>query len=152
MESKRHQVVNLFIRSDQVIRSSIECGVKDTGLHRSQHRILMILGKHPDCSQTMLARKLEVSPAAVAVALKKLEKSGYIERQSVESDNRMNHVVVTPKGMEAIRVSCAYFQEVENVLLDGFSEEDLDILERFLKKVIQNGENYYRPVNEKKGK
>lgn len=150
MESKRRQVVNLFKRSDQVIRSSIECGVKDTGLHRSQHRILMILGKHPDCSQTMLARKLEVSPAAVAVALKKLEKSGYIERQSVESDNRMNHVVVTPKGMEAIRLSCIYFQEVENALLDGFSEKDLDILEQFLKKVIQNGENYC--LNEKKGK
>lgn len=152
MESKQHQIVNLFRRSDQVIRSSIECRVKDTGLHRSQHRILMILGKHPDCSQTMLARKLEVSPAAVAVALKKLEKSGYIERQSVESDNRMNHVVVTSKGMEAIRRSCVYFQEVENALLDGFSEEELDMIEQFLKKLIQNGENYYRPVNEKKDK
>lgn len=145
MESKEHQIVNLFRRSDQVIRSSIECRVKDTGLHRSQHRILMILGKHPDCSQTMLAEKLEVSPAAVAVALKKLEKSGYIERQSVESDNRMNHIVVTPKGLEAIRLSCVYFQEVENALLDGFSEEEMELLEGFLKKIIQNGKNFYRP-------
>lgn len=112
----------------------------------------MILGKHPDCSQTMLARNLEVSPAAVAVALKKLEKSGYIERQSVESDNRMNHIAVTPKGMEAIRVSCAYFQEVENVLLHGFSEEELDTVERFLRKIIQNGEDYYRSETGKKDK
>lgn len=152
MESMQHQIVNLFRRSDQVIRSSIECRVKDTGLHRSQHRLLMILGRHPDCSQTMLAGKLEVSPAAVAVALKKLEKSGYIERQSVESDNRMNHVVVTAKGMEAIRLSCVYFQEVESALLDGFSKEDLEVLEGFLKKIIQNGENFYRPVSKKNSK
>lgn len=152
MDSMRHQIVNLFMRSDQVIRSSIECRVKDTGLHRSQHRLLMILGKHPDCSQTMLARKLEISPAAVAVALKKLEKSGHIERQCVESDNRMNHVVVTQKGMEAIRLSCVYFQEVENALLDGFSKEDLETLEGFLKKMIQNGENFYRPIAQKKSK
>ncbi len=152
MENKRHQIVNLFRRSDQVIRSSVEYRVKDTGLHRSQHRLLMILGKHPDCSQTMLARELEVSPAAVAVALKKLEKSGYIERQSVESDNRMNHVVVTQKGMEAIRLSCVYFQEVENALLDGFSKEDLEVLEGFLKRFIQNGEDFYRPITEKNSK
>lgn len=152
MESKQHQIMNLFRRSDQVIRSSLECRVKDTGLHRSQHRILMILGKHPDYSQTMLARKLEVSPAAVAVALKKLEKSGYIERQSVESDNRMNHIAVTPKGLEAIRLSCVYFQEVENALFQGFSEEELDTVERFLRKIIQNGEDYYRSETGKKDK
>lgn len=152
MESKQHQIVNLFRRTDQVIRSSIECRVKDTGLHRSQHRILMILGKHPDHSQTALAGILEVSPAAVAVALKKLEKSGYIEKQCVESDNRMNHVVVTPKGREAIRVSCAHFQEVESALFHGFSEEDLDAVERFLKRVIQNGEDYCWSVTGKKGK
>lgn len=143
MESKQHQIVNLFRRSDQVIRRSVECKVKDTGLHRSQHRILMILGKHPDCSQTVLAEKLEVSPAAVAVALKKLEKAGYIARMSDKQDNRMNHVVVTPKGQEAIRISCIYFQEVENALLDGFSDEDLDAVEGFLSRIIRNGEKYY---------
>lgn len=152
METKEHQIVNLFRRSDQAVRQAIECGVKETGLHRSQHRILMILGKNPDCSQTMLANMLEVSPAAVAVALKKLEKAGYIARQCNELDNRKNHVVVTEKGMEAIRISCIYFQQVENALLQGFSEKELDAAERFLKKVIQNGEDYYRSEMEKKGK
>lgn len=152
MESMQHQIVNLFRRSDQVIRSAIECRVKDTGLHRSQHRLLMILGRHPDYSQTMLARQLEISPAAVAVSLKKLEKSGYIERQSVESDNRVNHVEVTEKGMEAIRLSCVYFQEVENALLAGFSKEDLEVLEGFMKRIIQNGEDFYRPIVQKNGK
>ena len=144
MESKQHQIVNLFRRSDQVIRRSVECKVKDTGLHRSQHRILMILGRHPDCSQTVLAEKLEVSPAAVAVALKKLEKAGYIARACDDKDNRMNHVVVTPKGLEAIRISCIHFQEVENALLKGFSDEELDAAERFLRRFIQNGEDYYK--------
>lgn len=152
MESKQHQIVNLFRRSDQAVRQAIECRVKDTGLHRSQHRLLMILGKNPDCSQTMLANMLEVSPAAVAVALKKLEKSGYITRQCNEMDNRVNHVVVTEKGMAAIHMSCIYFQEVENALLEGFSEEELDAVERFLKKVIQNGEGYYRSVTARESK
>lgn len=151
MESREHQIVNLFKRSDQAVRRAIELGVKDTGLHRSQHRLLMILGRNPDCSQTVLANMLEVSPAAVAVALKKLEKSGYIERQCYELDNRMNHVVVTEKGMEAIRMSCIYFQKVENVLLQGFSEEELDAAEKFFRKVIQNSEDFCKSENKKKG-
>ena len=112
----------------------------------------MILGRHPDCSQTMLANMLEVSPAAVAVALKKLEKSGYIERQCNELDNRMNHVVVTEKGMEAIHMSCIYFQKVEQALLQGVSEEEMDAAEKFLMKVIQNSEDFCRSESEKKGK
>lgn len=152
MDSREHQIVNLFRRSDQAVRRAIERGVKDTGLHRSQHRILMFLGRHPDCSQTMLANLLEVSPAAVAVALKKLEKSGYIERQCNELDNRMNHVVVTEKGMEAIHMSCIYFQKVEKALLQGISEEEMDAAEKFLMKVIQNSEDFCRSESEKKGK
>lgn len=142
MEDSRHQAVNLFRQCDQVIKRSIEKKVKDTGLYRSQHRLLMILGKHPDCSQTLLAEKLEVSSAAVAVALKKLEKSGYIERTSDETDSRMNHVVITAKGQEAIRISCVYFQEVEGALFEGFSEKEISDMGNFLKRIIQNGENY----------
>lgn len=152
MENRGHQIVNLFRRSDQAVRRAMERGVKDTGLHRSQHRLLMILGRNPDCSQTMLANMLDVSPAAVAVALKKLEKSGYIERQCNELDNRVNHVVVTKKGMEAIRLSWIYFQKVENALLEGFSEEELEAAEKFLTKVIQNSEDFCRYEDEKKGK
>lgn len=150
MEDKRHQIVHLFRQSDHAVRQAFECGVKDTGLHRSQHRLLMILGRNPDCSQTMLANMLEVSPAAVAVALKKLEKSGYIERQCNKMDNRMNHVVVTNKGMEAIRNSCIFFQKIENALLMGFTEEELNAADKFLKKVIQNSENFCKAENEKR--
>lgn len=142
MEESQHQIVNLFRQCDQAIKRSIGKRVKDTGLYRSQHRLLMILGKHPDCSQTMLAEKLEVSSAAVAVALKKLEKSGYIERTNDETDNRMNHVVITAKGQEAIRISCVYFREIENALFEGFSEKELEEIKGFLTRIIQNGERY----------
>ena len=76
--------------------------------------------------------------------MKKLEKAGYIARVCDDKDNRMNHVVVTPKGLEAIRISCIYFQEVENALLKGFSEEEMDMVEGFLNRFIQNGEDYYK--------
>ena len=143
----QHQIVNLFRQSDQIMKRVVGKKVEDTGIYRSQHRLLMILGKHPDCSQTAIAGKMEISPAAVAVSLKKLEKSGYITRSCDEEDNRMNHVVITDKGKKAIDQSILYFQEIEDTMFEGFSEEDLETYAAFLEHFISNGEKYYRKLS-----
>ncbi|MDE5907330.1 MAG: MarR family transcriptional regulator [Lachnospiraceae bacterium] len=141
-----HQIINLFRQMDQSLKRAISKKVKDTGIYRSQHRLLMFLGKHPDCSQTELAEKMDISPAAVAVSLKKLEKGGYINRQSHAEDNRINHVEVTEKGKGAISVSIQYFKEIENAMLKDFSAQELDNLKHYLERIIQNGENYYESL------
>lgn len=143
----QHQIVNLFRQSDQSMKRVIGKKVEDTGIYRSQHRLLMILGKHPDCSQTVIANKMEISPAAVAVSLKKLEKSGYITRSCDEEDNRMNHVVITEKGKKAIDQSILYFQEIEDAVFDGFTEEELETYVAFLERFISNGERYYQELS-----
>lgn len=144
-----HEIINLFRQMDQSLKRAISRKVKDTGIYRSQHRLLMLLGKHPDCSQTELAEKMDVSPAAVAVSLKKLEKGGYINRQSHAEDNRINHVEVTDKGQEAISVSIQYFKEVESAMLKGFSLEEMGRLRNYLERIIQNGETYYQSLLKK---
>ncbi|NBJ93171.1 MarR family winged helix-turn-helix transcriptional regulator [Parablautia muri] len=140
----QHQIINLFRQVDQSFKRVADKRVTDTGLYRSQHRMLMILGKHPDCSQTELAEMLDISPAAVAVTLKKLEKAGYISRQCNVEDNRINHVIMTEKGKKAIDISLVYFKEIENALLMGFSKEEMELLEGFFLRIIKNGEIYYQ--------
>lgn len=143
----QHQIVNLFRQSDQIMKRVIGKKVEDTGIYRSQHRLLMILGEHPDCSQRAIAAKMEISPAAVAVSLKKLEKSGYITRSCDTEDNRMNHVVITDKGRKAINQSILHFQEIEDALFEGFSEEELKVHTAFLERFISNGERYYQNLS-----
>ena len=146
-EELQHRSINLFRQTDQIMKRVIDKKVEDTGVYRSQHRLLMILGKHPDCSQTVIANKLEISPAAVAVSLKKLEKSGYITRSCDAEDNRMNHVVITEKGKKAIDQSILYFQEIENTMFEGFSNEELEMYTAFLERIISNGERYYQKLS-----
>ena len=140
----QHEIIHLFRCTDQVLKRAIGRKVEGTGLYRSQHRLLMILGKHPDCSQTAIAEKIEISPPAVAVTLKKLEKGGYISRQCLEEDNRVNEVVVTEKGRQAISESIVCFQEVESAILKGFSDQEMEQLSGFLQRMIANGEDYSR--------
>lgn len=144
MGEKPHQIVNLLRAADRLLKRSIDKKVEGTGVYRSQHRLLMLLGKFPECSQTEIAEKMEVSPAAVAVSLKKLEKSGFISRQCNENDNRVNHIAVTDKGWKTIKTSIDDFNEIENAFFVDFSEEEMEQLGEYLRRIIQNGEKYYQ--------
>ena len=146
MEEQKHRIIHLMGVTDRTLKRSISKKVENTGVFRSQHRLLMILGKHPDCSQTELAERLEISSAAVAVSLKKLEKSGFISRQCQENDNRVNQVVITEKGWEIIDQSVQYFKEMDKAFLKDFSLEELRQLEAFLERMIKNGEDYYQTL------
>lgn len=146
---EQHRIIDLFRNADRMIKRSIDKKVEGTGVYRSQHRMLMILGKHLEISQTELAEKMEISPAAVAVSLKKLEKSGFISRAAHEDDNRVNHVTVTEKGRLTIEVSIEYFKEMEAALMKDFSMEELEVLEKFFKRIIANGEEYYKSLVDK---
>lgn len=146
MGEKQHQIVNLFRVADRILKRSIDKKVEGTGVYRSQHRLLMLLGKFPECSQTEIAEKMEVSPAAVAVSLKKLEKSGYVSRQCNENDNRVNHVAVTEKGWKTIKASINDFNEIENAFFVGFSEAEMEQLEEYLRRIIKNGDIYYQSL------
>lgn len=149
---KQRGLVNLLRMTDKTIKRTIEKRVEGTGVYRSQHRLLMSLGKNPECSQTELADKLEISPAAVAVSLKKLEKAGYIERQCKESDNRINHIVITEKGRQIIEVSICYFREMDEAFFADFTTEEMGQLENFLGRIIKNGEAFYSKIGEAENK
>ncbi len=143
---KNRRIMDWFRRADRNVKRSIEKKVEDTGVYRSQHRLLMMLGKHPNCSQSEIAEKMNISPAAVAVSLKKLEKSGHISRQCDENDNRVNSIEITDRGKMTISVSEKYFREIDSALLQGFSETELNQFESFMKRMAQNGESYYQSL------
>ena len=146
MGEKEHELVHLLHIVDRNFKRSIDKKVESTGVYRSQHKLLMMLGRHPDCSQTELAEKMEVSPAAIAVSLKKLEKGGFVSMQCHENDNRVNYVKVTEKGRKAIEVSIRYFQEIDEAMFADFTDEEIERLGGYLHRVIANGETYYQKL------
>ena len=133
-----HEVMKNFRMADSTLRRAIEKYVARTGVYRSQHRLLMILGKHPDCSQMELAQRLEITPAAVATTIKKLEKGGYVTRLVSEQDNRVNKLAVTEKGERIIAQSIQIFGEVEQKALQDFSPEEVLQFNDFVQRIRKN--------------
>lgn len=110
----------------------------DEEIYRSQHRLLMHLGRNPDCSQNELAARLDISPAAVAVSLNKLEKGGYIARKTNSDDHRSNRVAITDKGNRIIQDSIRFFDEIDRGMFGGFMPEEMEQFHELLERAYRN--------------
>ena len=137
-ESQAHILVEKYIMSTKLHKMYLERELKGSGVFRSQHQILMSIAKVPNASQKEIAQCQQVSTATIAVALKKLEKGGYISRAVDAADNRFNQICITPKGQEVVEQSKRVFQRSEKALFQNFSQEEMDLLEDFLDRMRWN--------------
>lgn len=120
------RTVGMFIKTDRLHRKAFENLVSGLGIHRSQHRLLMHLAKDEGMSQTELAAHLEISTAAVAVTIRKLEAGGYIEKRTAENDSRYNEIKISDKGRAIVSLSEKQFSAVDGAMLGGIDREKLD--------------------------
>lgn len=89
-------------------------------------------------SQKELAKRLEISPAALAVTLRKLESGGYLEKQQVKADGRLNEVTLTECGWRVRELSRETFSAIDAQMFEGFSDEELSVLVGFLERMQSN--------------
>ena len=128
----------MMIRTDRMHKCMIDNRVRDIGIHRTQHRILMHLARHGKLpSQKELAERLDITPAAVTGALKKIEQDGYIER-TLGHDTRFNEIKITEKGKAMVALTREMFSSADRAMFEGFTEEELDTYISCLEKLQAN--------------
>ena len=137
-ETKLSRAIEMMIKTDKMHRCMIDTRAKEIGIHRTQHRILMHLaidGMLP--SQKELADRLDITPAAVTVALKKIEQDGYVER-TLGQDTRYNELKITEKGRALVNLTREIFSAADAAIFDGFSDEELETYISCLEKLQIN--------------
>ena len=143
-DSATHRACRAFIGTDRMHRRLFERMVADLGIHRSQHFLLMNIDRNGVGSQKELAARLDISGAAVAVALKKLEAGGYIERAAAENDSRNNEIRITDEGKRVISVSRDYIQRLDEAMFRGIEGESLAEFMRCLEIMQRNLSEFER--------
>lgn len=135
------EVMSVFAEASGKHRNAIETFSKKYGMQQSQHRLLMkmaTMNNGKSVSQRDVAREMKVTPAAIAVNLKKLAGFGMLEKVMSEKDNRFNDVVFTKKGKETIAESSKQFRMYDDMALEGFTEEEKALLMDFVKRISAN--------------
>lgn len=139
-DTPERQAIHLLIKTNLNHRRMIERRTTMTELHNTQHRMLMHIAKFPHIpSQKDIAEHFDISPAAVAVTLKKLEAAGYIERtKGADGDTRHNNIRITDKGAEEISATRQFFDFVDNKMFENFTAQEFEELTRLLTKANNN--------------
>ncbi len=130
--------VKCFIKTNRLHRRVFELSVNETGVHRSQHQLLMHISVNEGSSQKEIAEAMGVSTATIAVTLKKLEKAGFVQKAMKLSDNRVNRVALTEKGKLIIQDSQRIIQELDEAFFEGFQKEEMDQLMNYLMRMQDN--------------
>jgi len=140
------QLITFAIKHRKIMQNYLD----KTGVYQAQHRLLMTIAHNPNTSQIELAKSMDVSPATIAVSLKKLEKEGYINRQKDKDDNRLNNITITEKGNRVVEQSRQIFKLSDEKVLEGFTEDEKYTLFVLLKKVNANLEIMEDEIKEEK--
>jgi len=108
------------------------------GLYKGQPPILSALWDRDGLTITELAEAVEIRPATVTVMVKRMEKAGLLVRRSDLNDMRICRVYLTQKGMD-IRSDVEHVWEtIAGECFAGFTPEERDLLQRFLKRIRDN--------------
>lgn len=133
-----YQTFRKLVVTCRMHRRIVEREVNRLGLHGSQHHLLMHLANHETLTQKELASQLKVSPASVAVSLKKLESEGYIAKEMDPKDNRYNKITITEKGKYLVEKSRQVVVKIDEAAFDGFSEEEGEQLSLLVERLCQS--------------
>ncbi|SCJ44005.1 transcriptional regulator Hpr [uncultured Clostridium sp.] len=123
------QLNNLLVDSYRALQKVEEKMVKGTqsiDLSISEMHMLEITGKYGEegCTISDLAQELQITLPSVTVAIKKLERKGYVQKIKSEQDARRVHVVPTRAGRRMNAVHRYFHEQMVRAFIREISEEE----------------------------
>jgi len=125
--------VYLVNRAQKAIARWIE-GRPDAwdGISGAQAGLLFVLAARDEAAIGEIAQALDVAPAAVTNLSKRMQAAGLVERVGDALDARMTRLRLTAAGRQASERAQAVLVQLNARLTDGFSEEELQVVARWL--------------------
>jgi MarR family transcriptional repressor of mepA len=110
-----------------------------------QARIVGTIGSSRDNGTSICQKDIEImmglKGSSVTSLLQGIERKGFITRNSSASDGRAKELTLTPKGQLFIEEFYEVFQETENKIVQGMTEEQKEAFLQLLKIVAKNVES-----------
>lgn len=118
------------------------------GVSAGQWRFLRQLWLNSGVTQRELSEMVGMREPTTVIAIKSLERSGFVRREKSKTDRRKIHIFLTPKAQALEAKLNPYVEEVHQLATQGMTDEEVDQLQDLLRRVISNlaEENQKIPV------
>jgi MarR family 2-MHQ and catechol resistance regulon transcriptional repressor len=111
------------------------------GLGESDFRVLEVLLHKGPMPVNSIGPKVHLNPGSVSVAVDRLFKKGLVSREECSSDRRVRTVSLTEKGRQMFVPLFRRHTALIKRAFQDISSEELQQLERILKKIGKRAEN-----------
>ena len=138
MSFKYGELTGALICFEALKRLTVQDSLKDSRVYFGQPPVLEYLAEHGHSTQAEIASALGVSPASMAVSIKRMQKSGLVEKITDEKDLRCNKISITGFGREQLDDLHARFDKIDEITYSGFTDEELETLKGFIDRLNGN--------------
>jgi DNA-binding MarR family transcriptional regulator len=117
---------------------ALEVRTTPHGVSSGQWRFLRVLWREDGLTQRELSRRVGMREPTTVIALKSLERSGFVTRVKSEEDRRKVHVFLTDTARDLEAVLLPAVAEVNDIALNGLTKAEVQTLRKALTLVGRN--------------
>ena len=128
----------LLMADHTLFQKLLFSGIRDTSLTLGQPKVLDYLSEHNGAIQKEIAFGCHIEPASLTSVLNGMEKKGLIKREMQNGNRRSQYIYMTEKGRNLSEIIKSQFEKIEEDALNGFSEDEVQQLLEYLKKIYIN--------------
>jgi DNA-binding MarR family transcriptional regulator len=119
-------------------REDLQRRMAALGLHLGQELLLVDLHQHPGTTQADLVRRIGMEQPTIANSVSRMERAGFIRRESDPKDRRITRLSLTPQGESAVEGVVTGWVEADRVATAGMRQSEIDELVRLLYRTRDN--------------
>jgi DNA-binding MarR family transcriptional regulator len=116
----------------------LERGTLSHGVSSGQWRFLRQLWREDGITQRELSERVGMREPTTVVALKGLEKAGFITRRKTDADRRKTFIYLTPHAKKLEILLAPINAEVHQIATRGMSDDEVAQLQALMRRVIAN--------------
>lgn len=136
---KRDKLVGFLFSDIARFRGIIfENLMKPHGLTHAQAYVLNQLFLEDGLTQTELAARMHVGTVTVSGLVDRLEARGWVRRSEDQRDRRAKKVWLSDSAGELLKHMVREFTNLNDIALDGLTEDEVTEMTRMLRKVRSN--------------
>ena len=129
------QIVGMLENIHLLRKLFVKRASEDSPIHFGQIAMMKTIEQHENCNQADLAELLGITPASVAISTKRLQKAGLITKTVDPENLRCKHLALTDAGRKAIESCIRIFEEYDQRIFSGFSDEEMSQLMDYLDRI-----------------
>ena len=121
-------LVHLFNDLLRIEEKTLQKQVSDLSMREVHIIEAVCAAQSEDNTMTVLAAMLRVTVGSLTVAIKTLERKGYVVRQRSATDKRRVHVLPLPPALEVEKHHRAFHRRMVDAVTSAVPTDELDVL------------------------